>query len=289
MSPMPRITLRPSVPLADDVYCARCGYNLRGLMPSGRCPECGLAIDRSVGGNKLRFADADWVAKLHRGTEMLLWGMLLGLVAGVAGPVVSGALLVPVMMSGVLGSVFLLWGVLLVTTQEPMIANAEDSSTLRTVVRGAAITGSVLTITACVGQVVDAGAWLGPVGLAIADVCVVGFFAKLLYFFYLALRIPDVSLAASTKTITWGFAIALGLPTLGAATSAWVNFTATGRFSLTWQEALGTMGCFGCVDVLALLILGLWWVRLLFAYGETFKIAATEARRLPRERDEGVD
>ncbi|NLE57872.1 MAG: hypothetical protein GX616_05890, partial [Planctomycetes bacterium] len=31
-----------------DLSCTRCGYNLRGLSPSSRCPECGLEIPGSV-------------------------------------------------------------------------------------------------------------------------------------------------------------------------------------------------------------------------------------------------
>jgi hypothetical protein len=31
-------------PLDRDLPCLTCGYNLRGLPPGSRCPECGLAI-----------------------------------------------------------------------------------------------------------------------------------------------------------------------------------------------------------------------------------------------------
>jgi len=30
--------------IAHDAHCHRCGYNLRGLKPSGRCPECGAPV-----------------------------------------------------------------------------------------------------------------------------------------------------------------------------------------------------------------------------------------------------
>jgi hypothetical protein len=36
------------VPLQRDVPCARCGYDLRGLTPPGKCPECGFDIDQSI-------------------------------------------------------------------------------------------------------------------------------------------------------------------------------------------------------------------------------------------------
>lgn len=38
--------IRAPVPdaIAEDVACRRCGYNVRGLSPSGKCPECGTPI-----------------------------------------------------------------------------------------------------------------------------------------------------------------------------------------------------------------------------------------------------
>ncbi|HYO08276.1 MAG TPA: DUF2007 domain-containing protein [Tepidisphaeraceae bacterium] len=37
-------TPRAVGPIPADVACSRCGYNLHGLHPAGRCPECGAAI-----------------------------------------------------------------------------------------------------------------------------------------------------------------------------------------------------------------------------------------------------
>jgi hypothetical protein len=34
--------------IEDDVHCSRRHYNLRGLQPTGRCPECGSAIPLSI-------------------------------------------------------------------------------------------------------------------------------------------------------------------------------------------------------------------------------------------------
>jgi hypothetical protein len=38
----------PPLPLEEDVPCAGCGYNLRGLRPTGRCPECGTLVHVSI-------------------------------------------------------------------------------------------------------------------------------------------------------------------------------------------------------------------------------------------------
>ena len=37
---------RPTI--EQDVPCAGCGYDLRGLSPEGNCPECGFGIAKSV-------------------------------------------------------------------------------------------------------------------------------------------------------------------------------------------------------------------------------------------------
>lgn len=38
----------PQHAIREDVHCASCGYNLRGLPPIGKCPECGDSIRASL-------------------------------------------------------------------------------------------------------------------------------------------------------------------------------------------------------------------------------------------------
>lgn len=42
--------LAPDGRLANDVTCIQCRCILRGLLPSGACPECGTPVDRSIAG-----------------------------------------------------------------------------------------------------------------------------------------------------------------------------------------------------------------------------------------------
>jgi hypothetical protein len=42
-----------SMPEIDhDLMCMSCGYNLRGLSPDGRCPECGSLIVATINGGR---------------------------------------------------------------------------------------------------------------------------------------------------------------------------------------------------------------------------------------------
>jgi hypothetical protein len=65
--------------IAVDVPCRRCGYNLRGLSPAGRCPECGQSIADSLIGDALHVADPAWLRQVVGGAWLIFWGILLTL------------------------------------------------------------------------------------------------------------------------------------------------------------------------------------------------------------------
>ena len=41
-------TMADSLPIPDDLNCVQCGYNLRELTNSGRCPECGSPVADTI-------------------------------------------------------------------------------------------------------------------------------------------------------------------------------------------------------------------------------------------------
>ncbi|HVX85336.1 MAG TPA: hypothetical protein VH253_11190 [Phycisphaerae bacterium] len=84
--------------MTHDVTCRACGYNLRGLSPDGRCPECGQGIELSLLSDNLRVADGTWVAELARGLRCLRWAVACGLMF---------APLFLVVLSGVRGSAWI--------------------------------------------------------------------------------------------------------------------------------------------------------------------------------------
>ena len=85
--PSPRESRLGEILRTTDVGCAACGYNLRGLAPEWRCPECGTRVDRSVASPLLERVDGAWVRRASRGTALVG----LGLGAWTATVVVLGA------------------------------------------------------------------------------------------------------------------------------------------------------------------------------------------------------
>lgn len=124
--------------------CIVCGYDLRASPPEGRCPECGAAVERSLHGDWLRYADQRWVATVQRGLNWM-WtslGVLLGVFAVFVltvpivlltdpdgfHPLVDWSLyvvVVGIVVALAFAGVGLIVGLWLVTTLEPRMATSE--------------------------------------------------------------------------------------------------------------------------------------------------------------------
>ncbi len=74
--------------IGRDLSCLQCGYNLRTLQPEGICPECGLPIFQSIRGDRLKYSDPEWVAKLARGARWIFAGIVCYYVLGNVGQAV---------------------------------------------------------------------------------------------------------------------------------------------------------------------------------------------------------
>lgn len=68
--------------LAEGIACYACGYNLFSLDPSGECPECGVAVKRSIWVSRFHGCDAGWLRRLASGC---FWSVVgLGTIAATA-------------------------------------------------------------------------------------------------------------------------------------------------------------------------------------------------------------
>jgi hypothetical protein len=67
--------LAPSA-LDQNLACHRCGYNLRTLAPSARCPECSTPIASSLDVTLLRYADPSWTQALALALGLMIFSVV---------------------------------------------------------------------------------------------------------------------------------------------------------------------------------------------------------------------
>ena len=69
---------------AAVIDCVECGYDLRSIPLSGRCPECGVPVRRSLAGRALSNTDRMWVTWLAVGGAFLTLACGLGVVSAMS-------------------------------------------------------------------------------------------------------------------------------------------------------------------------------------------------------------
>ena len=139
--------------LNSDVGCIGCGYNLRGLPPGGRCPECGASVEESLQGHCLWFANKNWLRKLRwamlLGVSAAMLSFLLGLVMSVAPNLMADLSTIVLASYGLFGIAIRsisLAGIWLLTSAEPSRLAQETPVNLRTVVRAVAVAGLLVFV-----------------------------------------------------------------------------------------------------------------------------------------------
>lgn len=217
---LPPIKLDPTGRIDDDVSCRKCGYNLRGLLPDGRCPECGTAVGRSLHGDLLRFSDPDWVQKLASGMNWIFASIIIGLIGGVLGAIFLGvfssilssrSFIVLAPSSGLVFGLVALVGYWKVTTPDPARLSGESNLSSRKLVRIAQLTNYVVTP---VNSLMQHLAWFVPVMIMSVVSGIIGLVGTVAIFLYgrkLALRIPDEKLARHCKIVMWGLAFMVAI------------------------------------------------------------------------------
>jgi hypothetical protein len=202
-----------------------CGYNLRGLEPGGKCPECGLDISRSLHGDQLVYSGSAYLASLCRGIRIIFTALIaeaalialgivvgfvvFGVASGSVSPAVETLVMGLVLLVDVAVAIVLISGWWLFSTPDPSIVSANTGDTARKFVRIAVIisgatgmlsslgdvypvtTTSSLAIISSAAEIVSTAAW------------VVSFFASMIYIRWLAKRIPDEHVDGAAKRLMW--------------------------------------------------------------------------------------
>jgi hypothetical protein len=214
-------------PLDYDAACISCQYNLRGLRPTGACPECGAPIYDSVHSFFLRYADPTYVATILKGLTLVLNGILIYIVAFVAmialSMVFSGgvtAMQVGTRFVTLCISLMILLGYWKYTAPDPTVVGLENPTGARAVCRTATAVYagvsviSFLAVLAGAAKAFDlSGSAPGAASvfvLAMLAFGLLGFLAwlaqvlaSLKYTAWVAARVPDPKLQAKAKRYMW--------------------------------------------------------------------------------------
>jgi len=263
-----------------DVWCRKCGYNLRAADPGGRCPECGSPVAVSARPELLRFADPAWVATLATGVRFILWGTLVAAVVTAAGLSAFGESLLGGLVT-IAGGLVHFYGAWLLTAPNPSTFGRDETLTTRKVVRLALATGLVGTFlhTILVGAPLPAFVLAGLPILAVASQLAeaTGEFARFRYLAFLAERVPDEHLARRARQLGGWFAGCLLAMTLGAGAAALLGLAVPASALPPALPAIAIAAAFGVGIVLVVVMI--WSLFVQYRLGKAFRAQAVLARQ----------
>lgn len=272
--------------LASDLPCAGCDYNLRGLLPEDRCPECGLGVRESLKSDHLRLADLAWLRKVKRGLLWLIIATLGGFTLAMSGgafeaifatsrntplgststspfapspqplPVAIAYAIITLLSAGAM--LYAYWNI---TEPEPI---AVKPSTARAITRWAAIPGYSLSIIAGLLHLVPIELMLMlATGLEFVSglAALIVFPAMMIYLRSLALRLPSRSLAKQTNIVLWGM-----ICTVLAIIPLVVILALITMSNSQTPSGIAMVGLLLCPVGLSMLVFGIWWIALMFVY-----------------------
>lgn len=285
--------------LAGDLPCVQCGYNLRGQLLQGSCPECGVAVSASMRSNRLSLGDASWLAALKNGMTWMITGIFVAILlvavalilesvspSGVSQSIeMQGvAVVFAIILSGI--SCIAYW---LVTTPEPGVFTNPVS---RGLARWASIPGYSLSILADLlemAQDFDLFRLAAILNMISGVMIITGFIALLVYLRKLARRVPDNALAGQTTIVMWGTiitVIAAVIAMIIAVAAVVSSINQSGRFGVGGPSPM--VGLIFCPVLIGFVVFLIWWIVLTFLYRARFAQACETALRRGSAPQQGM-
>lgn len=265
--------------LEKDMFCSRCGYNLRGLTLESLCPECAFPATRSIYGNVLLYADPAWISKIRLGIFIKLLNLLIVVIISYGIENLFFANLPQVLLSmlkfvsGCVG----LAAVFLITTSELNISEKENWYTLSLMIRLIVIITFIADQALQAAQCWNVTWYLIEFDLFVSALTTVVLVGVFVYLRRLARRTQNNKLVFHTTIVMWGMALSrvllLILSIVGVIIGYWMgNYISPDQryiLEIVYEVAEG-------INVLSLCSLGvfvIWEFVLLIQYIREFDIA----------------
>ncbi|MCG3137077.1 MAG: hypothetical protein HJJLKODD_00919 [Phycisphaerae bacterium] len=250
--------------IAEDTHCVRCGYNLRGLPSNHRCPECGTAVQATLGRKGLGHLSAAWLKTVQLGLLLLLASVAASTAGMIAGMFMAGGWNA---LAGLISAGCWIVGLAMVTTPQASAVQAEHFYSLRRGLRIGAftyLTGTLLTLSPLVGLAL----LVAEIGSVICMLASIGLTLGLAaYLKPLAIQMDDWDLERHLTTVVWGMMLAIGSCLLFGLL-AWIM---PGR-------SAGPSACIAVIAILALVFFSGWFMVLLYKFYNSFYWAAYYAK-----------
>ncbi|MBN1512008.1 MAG: hypothetical protein JXB13_08335 [Phycisphaerae bacterium] len=285
MTLLPQLPSTPTV--NNDMTCGTCGYNLRGLSPDGRCPECGHPIEESRYDPRLAAADPRWLRAIRRGFTILLVSEFATAAARLLGYAIVTTYLAyqAMVITWFIGVTLYSLGSWIVASRDCVCPPMFDPRHLRRVVRVCAVvvwTAMLIwTIATFTGNLSPHGTLLI---LALMICCLSGDACLFLLLRRFARRIPAPALAwASTSLLFFvptTVAVGLGLNMVYQVLVAIGHPNPIAVYESTAGHAIRTiLTVTGWISLVALSVVFFWFRRRLSALLSQARQAASERLR----------